>query len=303
MLCGLSKMLSSLPENQSSAVVSAEEADLIRRSKKKTKRNTSDRENDPMEMEKEGNANSTPVQRSNNEETTGQIRRRRQANDQHGKPENKERKIRSSGGRSENRYENVKGKTGGNYASGTRRFNQEGFTIWNNLRFGALENLEEETEEEAQDEITMMERPDGPTGTTLSGKGKRPQVQITEAQVRNEKSVTNKEKDLRRLTAQKATEGNRSMEKNRRQTHQAAETENHTVVRGYDKGTRVERTMVTEEGRTTETIQDQTETGDHHQDPPDDDDMISETGDAGDPMSDVVYTEGQSETERGGNPQ
>lgn len=43
--------LSSQPENQITTGETAEEADLLRRSKKKTKRNLADRENGPMEME------------------------------------------------------------------------------------------------------------------------------------------------------------------------------------------------------------------------------------------------------------
>lgn len=55
-------MLSSLSKNQMSAGVSAEEVDLLQRSKKKTKRGLFERDNDPMDMEEEDPANSMPEQ-------------------------------------------------------------------------------------------------------------------------------------------------------------------------------------------------------------------------------------------------
>nr|GMC68367.1 uncharacterized protein LOC109158743 [Ipomoea batatas] len=70
-------------------------------------------------------------------------------------------------------------------------------------------------------------------------------------------------------------------------------TENHTVVRGFEMGNRVEKAVITDEGRTTEVFQFQAGTGDHHQDPPDDD-KDHDTGGTGDPMTDVVYDEGQT---------
>nr|GLL33664.1 uncharacterized protein LOC109158743 [Ipomoea trifida] len=69
--------------------------------------------------------------------------------------------------------------------------------------------------------------------------------------------------------------------------------ENHTVVRGFEMGNRVEKTVITDEGRTTEVFQFQAGTGDHHQDPPDDD-KDHDTGGTGDPMTDVVYDDGQT---------
>nr|GMD08028.1 uncharacterized protein LOC109158743 [Ipomoea batatas] len=49
-------------------------------------------------------------------------------------------------------------------------------------------SLDEELEEEAQDEEPLFERPDGPTGAILLGKAKRAQVQVSEAQIVNDKS-------------------------------------------------------------------------------------------------------------------
>nr|GLL16568.1 uncharacterized protein LOC109158743 [Ipomoea trifida] len=193
--------------------VSAEEANLLQRSKKKTKRGLFERDNDPMDMEEEDPANSMP-----NESKTG-----KEQVDQNNK---------------------------------------------------ALKNLEEDTEEEAQEEYTMMERPDGPTGAILSGKGKRPQTHTTEAQLLNDKSVHNRENAKGRQTLHKTKERSKSTKRNKKQTYQAAETDTHTVVRGYDKGTRVEKTTIDEEGSKTEVFHDRTETGDHHYDPSDSGTMI-----------------------------
>nr|GMC71589.1 uncharacterized protein LOC109158743 [Ipomoea batatas] len=82
-------------------------------------------------------------------------------------------------------------------------------------RFGALESLEEEGDEEAQEEYFMMDTPDGPTCALLSGKGKRPQVQITEAQILNDKTGTNREaamnKQKRMETRQKCSNSKRKL--------------------------------------------------------------------------------------------
>nr|GMC76352.1 uncharacterized protein LOC109158743 [Ipomoea batatas] len=189
--------------------------------------------------------------------------------------------------------ENSKGKNGGIQGNRNDNFNREGFKNWNNSRYGALENLEEENEDEAQEEYVMMDRPDGPTGAALSGRGKRPQTQVTEAQILNDKSVPRRGNTSEKNSEKNTRDENRSKEGNKKQGNKAAETESHTVVRGYERGNRVVRTMVTEEGNTTEEVQTQPEGGDHHQDPPDPKDLDA-TSEPGDPMAGVEFTEGQS---------
>nr|GMD25361.1 uncharacterized protein LOC109158743 [Ipomoea batatas] len=257
---GSVKMLSRQTENQSLAGDPAKEADLLQCSKKKTKRGLSVRDGEPMEMEEDGRINGKNMERKN---------------------------------------VNAKGKSGGNQEGNNSKFNKEGFKFWDNSRFGALENLEEELEEETQEEYVTMERPDGPTGAILAGKGKRPQVHITEAQVLNDKATANRVNTARRQPTYKAKEGNRSTDKSKKQVNQAAETENHTVVRGFDKGNRVERTMITKEGSRTEVFNFQAGMGDHHQDPPDGE-QTTEDGSMGDPMADVVFAEGQCSSGLGG---
>nr|GMD29449.1 Classical arabinogalactan protein [Ipomoea batatas] len=255
------KMLPRQTENQSLAGDPAKEADVHQCSKKKTKRGLSVRDGEPMEMEEDGRING----------------------------KNMERKT-----------VNAKGKSGGNQEGNNSKFNKEGFKFWDNSRFGALENLEEELEEETQEKYVMMERPDGPTGAILAGKGKRPQVQITEAQVLNDKATTaNRVNTARRQPTYKAKEGNMSTDKSKKQVNQAAEIENHTVVQGFDKGNRVERTMITKEGSRTEVFNFQAGMGDHHQDPPDGE-QTTEDGSMGDPMADVVFAEGQCSSGLGG---
>nr|GME08569.1 uncharacterized protein LOC109158743 [Ipomoea batatas]GME19424.1 uncharacterized protein LOC109158743 [Ipomoea batatas] len=208
------------------------------------------------------------------------------------KPRNYQNKVdprRSNGKNMEGKNTNTKGKPGWNQEGHNINFNKEGFKIWENSRFGALENLEEEIEVEIQEEHEMME---GPTGKTLAGKGKRPQVQITEAQILNDKAKTNTGNDKGKQKVYRAKEGNRRKDNNKKQGNQAAETENHTVVRGFDKGNRVERTMITEEGSRTEVFTFQAGGGDHHQDPPDGE-RTTEEGTTGDPMTDVEFAEGQ----------
>nr|GMC86914.1 uncharacterized protein LOC109158743 [Ipomoea batatas] len=168
----------------------------------------------------------------------------------------------------------------------------EGFKIWDNSRFGVLENLDEDSEQEAQEEYNTMDRPDGPTGAGLSGKGKRPQVQITEAQITNDKSGSNKGNNKGRTTGRYTGESSRNMEKSKKHANQAADMDSHTVVRGYENGTRVETTVVNEEGSATETSHTQPDTHNHHQDPPDRE--IMDTGDQSDPMNEVVFTDGQA---------
>nr|GLL33579.1 uncharacterized protein LOC109158743 [Ipomoea trifida] len=293
-------MLSSLSENQMPVGDSAKEVDLLKRSKKKTKRGLVERDGDPMEMEEEAPVNPGPNTNTPAKEQTEQANQpakgptisfkraltgmrdregtRRPLGDKYGswmiamrKPrnyQNKEDPRKNNGRNTGGRNDNTKGKNGGNHGTNKNKFNKEEFRIWNNSRYGALENLEDESDEEAQDELTAMERPDGPTGALLSGRGKRPQVQTTEAQLRNDESRRNRE---------------------RNQT----ETENHTVVRGYGNGSGVEKTIINEEGSTMEVIHSQTDIGDHHQDPPDDTSLTG-TGDMEDPMTDVVFTEGQT---------
>nr|GMC60249.1 uncharacterized protein LOC109158743 [Ipomoea batatas] len=53
-------MLSNQSANQSPAGVSAEEADLIRRSKKKTKRGAHERDDESYQMDEDGQDNSIP---------------------------------------------------------------------------------------------------------------------------------------------------------------------------------------------------------------------------------------------------
>nr|GMD22626.1 uncharacterized protein LOC109158743 [Ipomoea batatas] len=206
---------------------------------------------------------------------------------------------RINGKNMERKNVNAKGKSGGNQEGNNSKFNKEGFKFWDNSRFGALENLEEELEEETQEEYVTMERPDGPTGAILAGKGKRPQVQITEAQVLNDKAKTNRVNTARRQPTYKAKEGNRSTDKSKKQVNQAAKTENHTVVRGFDKENRVEKTMITKEGSRTEVFNFQAGMGDHHQDPPDGE-QTTEDGSMGGPMADVVFAEGQCSSGMGG---
>nr|GMC84499.1 uncharacterized protein LOC109158743 [Ipomoea batatas] len=247
-------MLSSQTEKQLSAGGSVQEADLLQRSKKKTKRGLAERDEDPMVMEEE----SQETQMAGKD--TPAI-----------------------------------GQTAQNSQPGNRgtNFNKEGFKIWNNSRFGALENLEEESEDEAQEEYVTTDIPKGPTGTTLSGKGKRPQTQVTEAQISNDKTAPRRVSTTEKRPEKNTRADSRVTEGNKKQGNQAAQTENHTVVRGYDKGSRVVRTMITEEGSSTEEFHTPPEIGDHHQDPPDPNEM-STTDELGDPMAGVEFVEDQS---------
>nr|GMD67143.1 uncharacterized protein LOC109158743 [Ipomoea batatas] len=250
------KMLSTQSGNQKVAGVTAEEADLLRRSTKKTKRGARERDEETVQMEEDGVATQMQESQNINEErteetmpaecdgapaseadTTTETRKgptwkagegsaenqgsSRPLGDKYGswmiaqrKPRNYQNNgdpKRNSGKTTGGRNDNGKGKGGGNYGSNTGSFNKAGFTIWNNSRYGALENLEEHYEEEAQEELNGLDRLEGPSSALLSGKGKRPQAG----------------------------------------------------------------------------------TGDHHHDPPDDD-KDHDTGGTGDPMTDVVYDEGQT---------
>nr|GMC51596.1 uncharacterized protein LOC109158743 [Ipomoea batatas] len=228
-------MLSSPTEKQVPIGDSAEEADLLRRSKKKTKRGLSEREDADMEIEEDGRniqGNRGPF---GDKYGSWMIANRKSRTYQ-----NSEDTRRNSGKNQGGRKEIPKGKSGGNQGNKYSNFNKEGCKIWNNSRFGALQNLEDETEDEAQEETNPMDRPDGPIGALLS-----------------------------------------------------AETESHTVVRGYDKGNRVVRTMITEEGSTMEEVQTLPEGGDHHQDPPDSNSLEASDG-PGDLMAGVEFTEGPS---------
>lgn len=147
--------------------------------------------------------------------------------------------------------------------------------------------------------MTPGDRPDGETGAILSGKGKRPQVQITEAQLLNDKSENNRENNMGSNNVTKAREGNRSTVRNMKQSNQAAESDEHTVVRGYENGARVEKTTINEEGSTTEIQMIQGDASDHHQDPPDGGTREVD-GDKGNAMMEVEYTEGQSSEGRDG---
>nr|GLL46252.1 uncharacterized protein LOC109158743 [Ipomoea trifida] len=285
-------MLSSTKENQQPAGVSTEEADLLKRSNKNTKRGQAEREDEPMEIEEMEHDETMPKTTNLVEEQTGTYSQpmRRPAISFKGAltgRKEKERDNRRDNGRNTGgRSGNATGRNGGNQGNNRNNyskegFNKKGFKIWDNSRFGVLENLEEDSEQEAQEEYNTMDRPNGPTGAGLSGKGKRPQVQITEAQITNDKSG----RDIR-------GERSRNTEKSKKHANQAADMDSHTVVRGYENGNRVETTVVTEEGSATETTHTQPDTHNHHQDPPDRENM--DTGEQSDPMNEVVFTEGQS---------
>nr|GMD22754.1 uncharacterized protein LOC109158743 [Ipomoea batatas] len=299
-------MLSSQTEKQLPAGGSVQEADLLRRSKKKTKRGLAERDEDPMVMEEESqetqmDGKDTPA--IGQTEQNSQPATRRPLGDKYGswmiatrKPRNYQNTSdpRRNNGKNQNgKNDNTKGKTGGNQGNRGTNFNKEGSKIWNNSRFGALENLEEESEDDAQEENVMTDIPEGPTGTTLSGKGKRPQTQVTEAQILNDKTAPRRVSTTEKRPEKNTRADNRVTEGNKKQGNQAAQTENHTVVRGYDKGSRVVRTMITEEGSSTEEFHTPPEIGDHHQDPPDPNEM-SATDEPGDPMAGVESVEDQS---------
>nr|GMC55483.1 uncharacterized protein LOC109158743 [Ipomoea batatas] len=354
-------MLSSQTENQGTAGASAEEIDLLRRSKKKTKRGAHERDDESVQMEEDGQTNSVPESRNNTEEQidslvqptrresckiadaqpedrtqaedggppstpdditaetrtgpTWKAGTQRAENQEASRPlgdkygswmiaQRKNRNYQNTGDQRRNtgrqtggRIEPSKGKENGNQGNNSYHFNKDGFKVWNNTRFGALDNLEEDYDEEAQEEQLTEDNLEGPIGTLLSGRGKRPQVQISEAQLLSDNMRQNKEKTTNKQRVYRAKQGDNSAEKSRKNVNQAAETEDHTVVRGFDNGNRVEKTVVTEEGRTTEVFQFQAGASEHHQDPPNADKNLN-MGDEGDPMADVEFTTGQSSEDR-----
>lgn len=119
-------------------------------------------------------------------------------------------------GETRGKSDNSKGKSGENQGSNYNSFNKEGFKIWNNSRFWALENHEEETEEEIQEEFYMMDRPNGPTGAILCCKGKRPQVQVMETQILNDNSALSKGHNTKRKTMNNAWERSKSTKRSKR---------------------------------------------------------------------------------------
>nr|GMC99957.1 uncharacterized protein LOC109158743 [Ipomoea batatas] len=220
--CRTSSFATSTTENQLPTGASVEEADLLRRSKKKTKRGLSERGDVDLEMEEEeGDNQATPMVPATNVQ-----------NVQPSRP--------------------IQGQAISFKGALTGMKDREGFKVWDNSRFAALQNLDEEAEDEVQEEDHLMNKPDGPTGTRSRG-----------------------------------------AEGSKRQGNQAAETESHTVVRGFENGSRVVRTMVTEEGNMMEEVQTHPEGGDHHQDPPDPNSSDA-LGDPGDPMSGIEFADGQT---------
>nr|GMD86817.1 uncharacterized protein LOC109158743 [Ipomoea batatas] len=188
------------------------------------------------------------------------IAQRKQRN-YHNQGDNRRDNGRNTGGRSGNATRRNGGNQGNNRNNYSKEgFNKKGFKIWDNSRFGVLENLEEDSEQEAQEEYNTMDRPNGPIGAGTTG----------------------------RHTGERS----RNTEKSKKHANQAADMDSHTVVRGYENGNRVETTVVTEEGSATETTHTQPDTHNHHQDPPDRENM--DTGEQSDPMNEVVFTEGQS---------
>nr|GLL28178.1 uncharacterized protein LOC109158743 [Ipomoea trifida] len=302
-------MLSNQSANQSPAGVSAEEADLIRRSKKKTKRGAHERDDDSSQMDEDGQDNSSPELQKLAGGQTGIVNQttksptisfRRALTGMRDREERKSRNYQinedhkwNNGRNKGGKNDASKGKGRGNQGNISYQFNKEGFKIWNNSRYGALENLDEEDDEEAQEEPYTMDRPDGPSGEVLAGKGKRPQVQITEAQLLNDRTGYSRGAAMEKQKVYREKQGDKSTSKSNNRGNQAAGSESHTVVRGFNNGNRVEKTVVTEEGNTTEVFQFQAEVGDHHQDPPDNE-LANEQDDIGDPMMEVEFAEGHT---------
>nr|GMD35429.1 uncharacterized protein LOC109158743 [Ipomoea batatas]GME10160.1 uncharacterized protein LOC109158743 [Ipomoea batatas] len=303
--------LSSQPENQITAGETAEEADLLRRSKKKTKRNLADRENDPMEME-EGEYDTSATTMGSPEETSEEAggapanttdptaetregpiwkvsddiaenrQQRRPLGDKYGswmiamrKPrtyQNKTDPRRNNARNSGGKNDSSKGKTGTNHGGSARNFNKEGFTIWNNQGTGLWR-------------IWKMTPRRRPKKNPEKRKGRKAQRELFfQRKAKGPKLRSQKPKYL--MTNQCRTERTQ-------RANQAAETESHTVVRGYENGKRVETTRIDEEGSAIETSHPQADTGDHHNDPPDPS-GLTDTGEAEDPMVDVEFTGNQS---------
>nr|GMC49232.1 uncharacterized protein LOC109158743 [Ipomoea batatas] len=130
----------------------------------------------------------------------------------------------------------------------------------NNIpKFGALDNLDENNELEESEEDFYYERSDGPTGAILTAKGKRPQVQISEAQINNDTGEHQKGSD-----------------------------------KGYEQGKTVVRTMITEEGNFVEETQSQNDDGTHHQDSPDDKEVYELKEDGEESMNNMAIDDGPS---------
>lgn len=156
-----------------------------------------------------------------------------------------------------------KGKEGGAQKWQQKKINEGNFKIWDNSRFFVLdESANYEETEEPKDKNY-----EGPIGTKLARRCKRPQVQITKAQLENDKNRTGDGE-----SAQGRTLGKNEASKNKgmkgRASKQAAEEEQFTVVRGYEGGSRVERTVITEEDEDVEDLLPPIEMTEHHQDPP-----------------------------------
>nr|GME05214.1 Epidermin biosynthesis protein like [Ipomoea batatas] len=107
--------------------------------------------------------------------------------------------------------------------------NQDILPRKNNSRFGALEDLDEEAEEETHNEEPLFERPDGPTGAILSGKGKRAQLQVLEAQIANDKLGQQKKANNSKGSTSYKEKGPSTVERSRRSSKQLAEIESDTM--------------------------------------------------------------------------
>lgn len=169
-----------------------------------------------------------------------------------------------SNGQEGNKGEKGKGQQKGNI----RRMNEGDFRIWNNSRFGVLEDQEEADYPEAFLENQSEERADGPARPNIPGKGKRPQIQISEAQLANDNHVQNS-RNKGDNGVHKGKGGETRVRGERASTlKKAAESEDHMVVRGFEKGTRVVRMVVSDEGEVIEEDCQHATLGEHHQDPP-----------------------------------
>nr|GMD63670.1 uncharacterized protein LOC109158743 [Ipomoea batatas] len=141
-----------------------------------------------------------------------------------------------------------KSKSRGYQAGSSHNFTKEGFKVWNNSRFGALEDLYEEVEEETHNEEPLFERSDGPTGAILSRKGKRAQVQVLEAQIANDKLGQPKKANNSKGSTSYKDKGPSTVQRSKRSSKQLAEIKSHTMVRGFEKGKRVVRMTITKKG-------------------------------------------------------
>nr|GMC92375.1 uncharacterized protein LOC109158743 [Ipomoea batatas] len=309
-------MLSSQTEKQGTAGASAEEADLLRRSKKKTKRGAHERDDELVQMEEDGQTESGPESRNNTEEQisspfqptrrpaisfrraltglndsvnmhnlkiehrlrmaelrqTPMTSQRKRELDQHGKLERKGRKNQEASRPLGDKYgswmiaqrKNKNYQNTGYQRHNTGRQTGEKPTLQKERRMVAKETtliiltkkgskfgitrglvlwivLEEDHDEEAQEDIFLEENPEGPSGTLLSGKGKRAPESL-----------------------QSKTRGT-ECRKEQKECEPSGREEGHTVA-GENE---------------------------HHQDPPNTDKTLN-MGDEGDPMADVEFTTGQT---------